>query len=128
MRRQLARRTTSRRTTATVVAGAIEDPAAPVADKAPAVAVVQDAEVDAALMGHPAATSPLPGGYKSIAQRKAETSCGHCGEAGHWWRECRIRLAEETKMEQGNAASSNQAAGPTAVPAAALASGNAPRQ
>ncbi|KAE9267671.1 hypothetical protein PR003_g31701, partial [Phytophthora rubi] len=52
-----------------------------------------------------------PGGYKSIAQRKAETSCGHCGEAGHWWRECRIRLAEETKMEQENAASSNQAAG-----------------
>ncbi|KAE8960237.1 hypothetical protein PF011_g30163 [Phytophthora fragariae] len=51
-----------------------------------------------------------PGGYKSIAQRKAETSCGHCGEAGHWWRECRIRLAEETKMEQENAASSNQAA------------------
>ncbi|KAE9060548.1 hypothetical protein PF010_g30176, partial [Phytophthora fragariae] len=52
-----------------------------------------------------------PGGYKSIAQRKAETSCGHCGEAGHWWRECRIHLAEETKMEQENAASSNQAAG-----------------
>nr|KAE8924128.1 hypothetical protein PF009_g25637 [Phytophthora fragariae] len=69
-----------------------------------------------------------PGGYKSIAQRKAETSCGHCGEAGHWWRECRIRLAEETKMEQENAASSNQAAGTTAAPTAASASGNAPRQ
>ncbi|GMF50459.1 unnamed protein product [Phytophthora fragariaefolia] len=40
-----------------------------------------------------------PADNKPIAQRKAESECSHCGQRGHWWRECAIRIAAMGEQE-----------------------------
>eukprot|EP00644_Phytophthora_capsici_P007134 jgi/Phyca11/16765/fgenesh1_pg.PHYCAscaffold_22_\ len=44
--------------------------------------------------GHRSSGHYGPMDTPDIQQRKANTKCGYCGKAGHWWRECRTRLKE----------------------------------
>jgi len=50
---------------------------------------------------------------QSIMERKKKSNCNHCGQLGHWWLECSIRLAEEAATERaaasGNAGASQPA-------------------
>ncbi|GMF36062.1 unnamed protein product [Phytophthora fragariaefolia] len=53
----------------------------------------------------------------SIAQRKVESECSYCGQRGHWWRECTVRIAamgeEEAPRPPTAAATSREAPHPT---------------
>ncbi|KAE9186903.1 hypothetical protein PF005_g20662 [Phytophthora fragariae] len=62
---------------------------------------------------------------RSVMQRKAESTCNHCGQSGHWWKECAIRIKSKCKEQAALAAA--QAAATAAVASgevATLAQGN----
>jgi hypothetical protein len=48
---------------------------------------------------------------QSIMERKKKSNCNHCGQLGHWWLECSIRLAEEAATERAAAAARSGNAG-----------------
>ncbi|KAE9079249.1 hypothetical protein PF010_g22819 [Phytophthora fragariae] len=69
-------------------------------------------------------------------QRKAESTCHYCGQNGHWWRKCRVRIAgtqpavnqqpPPARQQQPTAAVATSAAAPAqSTPATA---GNEARQ
>ncbi|GMF19541.1 unnamed protein product [Phytophthora fragariaefolia] len=71
-----------------------------------------------------------PADNKPIAQRKAESECSYCGQRGHWWRECAIRIAAMGKQEAAQLAAAADQKHTSDAPAAATTTqqGNEQRQ